>query len=79
VEESDERLDAAALLPVIRTALDGLPPRQRQVVILRDLEGLSHDEACSVLGISAGNQRLLLHRGRSRLRELLEAEMRRAD
>ena len=75
MEESDERLDAAALLPIIRTALDDLPPRQRQVVLLRDVEGLSHDEACSVLGISAGNQRLLLHRGRSRLRELLEAEM----
>jgi RNA polymerase sigma-70 factor (ECF subfamily) len=79
VEESDERLDAAVWLPAIKSALDNLPPRQRQVVILRDLEGLSHDEACSVLGISTGNQRLLLHRGRSRLRELLEAEMRRAD
>jgi RNA polymerase sigma-70 factor (ECF subfamily) len=79
VEESVERLDAAAWLPMLKSALDDLPPRQRQVVILRDVEGLSHDEACSVLGISSGNQRLLLHRGRSRLREVLEAEMRKAD
>ena len=70
-----ERLDAAAWSPILRTALDDLPPRQRQVVLLRDVEGLSHDEACSVLGISAGNQRVLLHRGRSRFREILEAKM----
>jgi RNA polymerase sigma-70 factor (ECF subfamily) len=74
-EESDDRLDAATWVPVLRSALDELPPRQRQVVMLRDVEGLSHDEACAVLGISVGNQRILLHRGRSRLREVLEAEM----
>jgi RNA polymerase sigma-70 factor, ECF subfamily len=75
VEESEDRLDAAMWLPVLREALDDLPPRQRQVVMLRDVEGLSHDEACAVLGISAGNQRILLHRGRARLRAILEDEM----
>ncbi len=50
------------------------PRVEREVVILRDVEGLSNDEACAVLGISSGNQRILLHRGRSRLRELLEVE-----
>jgi RNA polymerase sigma-70 factor (ECF subfamily) len=72
-EESDDRLDAASLLPALKSALDDLPPRQRQVVLLRDVEGLSCDDACLVLGISVGNQRILLHRGRTRLREILEA------
>lgn len=71
-DETDDRLDAASLLPALRSALDDLPPRQRQIVWLRDVEGLSHDEASSVLGISVGNQRILLHRGRTRLREILE-------
>ncbi len=75
-DESDDRLDAATWLPILKTGLDELPPRQRQVVMLRDIEGLSGDEVCAVLGISGGNQRILLHRGRTRLREILEAELR---
>ena len=42
---------------------------------MRDVEGLSAREVCDVLGISEGNQRVLLHRGRSRLRGTLEDEM----
>jgi RNA polymerase sigma-70 factor (ECF subfamily) len=75
VEDSDDRLDAASWLPVVKAALDDLPPRQRQVVILRDVEGLTNDEVCAVLGISVGNQRILLHRGRARLRQVLGTEM----
>jgi RNA polymerase sigma-70 factor, ECF subfamily len=75
VEESEDRLDAASWLPSLRTALDGLPARQRQVVLLRDVEGLSGEEACAVLNISSGNQRILLHRGRAHLRQALEADM----
>ncbi len=74
-ELSEERLDAATWAPVLKDALDALPPRQRQVVVLRDVEGLSNDEACALLGISSGNQRILLHRGRSRLREILGTKM----
>jgi RNA polymerase sigma-70 factor (ECF subfamily) len=43
--------------------------------MLRDIEGLTNGETCSALGISSGNQRILLHRGRSRLRGMLEARM----
>jgi len=74
-DEADRRVDAAALAPLLRSALDDLPDRQRQVVTLRDVEGLSSEDTCAVLGISAGNQRLLLHRGRSRLRTALEPRM----
>jgi len=56
---------------VIRTALDRLPNRQRMVVVLRDVEGSTSEEVQGMLGLSQGNQRVLLHRGRARLRELL--------
>jgi RNA polymerase sigma-70 factor, ECF subfamily len=74
-DDSDDRLDAAALAPILNAALEALPSRQRQVVLLRDVEGLTNSETCSALGISSGNQRILLHRGRSRLREILEAKI----
>jgi RNA polymerase sigma-70 factor (ECF subfamily) len=74
-EDSEDRLDAGALTPILNSALDDLPPRQRQVVVLRDVEGLTNAETCSALRISSGNQRILLHRGRSRLRGMLEAKM----
>ena len=56
----------------IEDGLAQLPERQRTVVTLRDVHGLSSDEVCSILGLSASNQRVLLHRGRSRLRAHLE-------
>jgi RNA polymerase sigma-70 factor, ECF subfamily len=57
----------------LREALVHLPERQQIVVTLRDVEGLSSDEVCDLLHISAENQRVLLHRGRTRLRQALEA------
>lgn len=71
-DDTEDRLDALALAPFLKAALEQLPARQRQVVVLRDLEGLSSNEVCDVLGISPGNQRLLLHRGRTQLRTALE-------
>lgn len=57
---------------VVNHALDTLPPRQRIVVALRDLEGHSAEEVSDLLEISTGNQRVLLHRGRSVVRAHLE-------
>jgi RNA polymerase sigma-70 factor (ECF subfamily) len=54
-------------------ALDALPPVQRSVVVLRDVEEWTSDEVCNALGLSESNQRVLLHRGRLRLRAALEA------
>ncbi len=76
-DESVSRLDLANWTPVLKSALEELPPRQRQVVVLRDVDGLSNDDVCAVLDISSGNQRILLHRGRSRLREILESKLER--
>jgi RNA polymerase sigma-70 factor (ECF subfamily) len=75
VEDSDDRLLAQGLANQIQAALGGLPPRQREVVMLRDVDGLSSHEVCEVLEISDANQRVLLHRGRSHLRQTLEGEL----
>jgi RNA polymerase sigma-70 factor, ECF subfamily len=74
-DEVDDRIIAASVAPALRTALDRLPARQRAVVLLRDVEGLSSEEASDVLGVGSGNQRVLLHRGRAGLREMLTAQM----
>ena len=74
VEAAADRDHAAKIAARIRTAVTDLPDRQAQVVTLRDLQGLSSEQVCQVLGISEGNQRVLLHRGRSRLRQIIEDE-----
>lgn len=75
IEEAESRVDAAKLAELLRLAIDGLPARQREVVLLRDVEGLTSAEVCTVLSISEANQRVLLHRGRGKLRQVLEAEL----
>ena len=56
----------------VERAVAALPVAQRAVLILRDVEGLTAAEACQLLGLSQGNQRVLLHRGRSKVRATLE-------
>ena len=58
---------------LLERELEELPASQRTVVTMRDVEGLEAEEVCELLGISNGNQRVLLHRGRTRLRRALEA------
>jgi RNA polymerase sigma-70 factor, ECF subfamily len=59
-------------LAVLRRALEDLPRAQKLVVALRDVHGWPAAEVCTVLDLSEANQRVLLHRGRSRLRAVLE-------
>ena len=56
----------------VERAVGALPATQRAVLILRDVEGLTAAEACQLLGLTEGNQRVLLHRGRSKVRATLE-------
>lgn len=65
----EERLLSAELGSVLRDAVDQLPRGQRAVVALRDGLGLSAGEVCTLLELSETNQRVLLHRGRARVRE----------
>ena len=58
---------------VLTAALGGLPERQRAVVELRDVHGLDAQEVCELLDLTPANQRVLLHRGRARLRAAWEA------
>lgn len=64
---------AAEFRAVLETALTELPERQRAVVELRDVHGFDGDEVCELLELTPANQRVLLHRGRARLRGALEA------
>jgi RNA polymerase sigma-70 factor, ECF subfamily len=68
----DERLLAREARERIAAAIAALPPAQRAVITLRDVDGLSADEVCDVLGVSEGNQRVLLHRARSKVRAEFE-------
>jgi RNA polymerase sigma-70 factor, ECF subfamily len=74
-EGVDDRIVAERLAHRVRELLPTLPEHQRQVVTLRDVEGISAADAAAVLGITDTNQRVLLHRGRARLRDLLAADV----
>ena len=68
----EERLLAQETRAILREAIDALPTQQRAVVTLRDIEGWQADEVCNILEISETNQRVLLHRARSKIRRALE-------
>jgi RNA polymerase sigma-70 factor (ECF subfamily) len=74
--DAEERLLAAETLAAITGAISELPPSQQVVVTLRDVEGWSSEDVCAALEISPGNQRVLLHRARARLRAALDVQLR---
>jgi RNA polymerase sigma-70 factor, ECF subfamily len=68
----ESRLLARETFDLVGRAIDELPDTQRTVITLRDVTGCSAEEVCETLGITEGNQRVLLHRARSRVRAQLE-------
>ena len=71
-EVPEERLLSLETHSQIEQAIQALPPAQREVITLRDVEGWTSDEVCDFLGISQANQRVLLHRARTQVRRALE-------
>lgn len=68
----EDRVLRGEMRTLLAEALWALPERQRLVITLRDVEGLSSDEAADALGMTAGNLRIVLHRARATLRGVLE-------
>ena len=71
-EVPEQRLLAKESLGQVAEAIEQLPPMQRQVITLRDVEGWDSAEVCDLLDLSEANQRVLLHRARSKVRQSLE-------
>jgi RNA polymerase sigma-70 factor (ECF subfamily) len=67
-ESPERRLLGRETIAVLQAAIAVLPERQRRVLVLRDLHGLSSEQACAALGLTENNQRVLLHRARVRVR-----------
>ncbi|WP_242344306.1 RNA polymerase sigma factor [Anaeromyxobacter terrae] len=71
----DARVESSELVALVAEALDTLPQAQRTVMSLRDVDGWDSGEVCALLGITEVNQRVLLHRARSKVRAFLEERL----
>ncbi|MDF1629800.1 MAG: sigma-70 family RNA polymerase sigma factor [Alcanivoracaceae bacterium] len=71
-DSPDSLLTREELADCLATLLDSLPSNQRALLELRDSDGVPFDEVCNMLGVSASNARVLLHRARSRLFALVD-------
>lgn len=71
----ESRLLSEEALAVIEREIDRLPPAQRAVITMRDVQGFTSEEVCNALDLSETNQRVLLHRARSKVRRALEEYM----
>jgi RNA polymerase sigma-70 factor (ECF subfamily) len=71
----EQRLPSGEVQQLIGAAIGQLPPGQREVVVLRDVQGWTAQEVSQVLEVSEATQRVLLHRGRSKLRRRLAHDL----
>jgi RNA polymerase sigma-70 factor (ECF subfamily) len=72
-DSPEQKLETTEVQNIIKQSIESLPPNQREVIRLRDVLGWGSDEVCNALEVSETNQRVLLHRARSRVRRALEA------
>jgi RNA polymerase sigma-70 factor (ECF subfamily) len=68
----EERFLAQETLDKAQAEIDALPPNQRAVILLRDVDGLSVSEVCNILQVTESNQRVLLHRARAKVQKALD-------
>ena len=71
----EERLLGRETIGVVKRTIEALPDAQRTVITMRDIAGCNADEVCDLLELSAANQRVLLHRARSKVRAALERHL----
>ncbi len=69
----DRLLESKEILSQIEKVIEALPSHQRQVIVLRDIEGVDSEDICQILNISSTNQRVLLHRARTKVRRVLHS------
>jgi len=74
-ELPEEHLSGRETLDSLKVAIEQLPSKQRQVIVLRDIEGWEAGDVCRLLELSEANQRVLLHRARSKVRQALEDQL----